>query len=260
MEDKYHEIFNKEIERVKKKKKFSSLDQIAGDIKQFCIDNSIPYDEKKMEEGKPPISKQTLHTFTYKGGNTPSYETIRILCQYFDIPADYLMGLPLTRSPNKDVKTAAQVLGVEQDETVDAIKRVFAVLSTQIIKLSSGNLSGKELQPLVEAVIQSPYFITMFQGYMLFIDYYAREYAGDGEPQDFYHSELFPDTADDTPYYAQAVIMANAYEAAKSIKGEIEKYCKPQAEPDEKPESKSAKAKTAPARKAASTKQKGKAK
>ena len=218
MQTEFYERIKEQIANVKAERGFTSIEQIADDIGRFCAANDI--------DGS--VSKQALHSFTQENGNKPTYGSMYILCKYFDVSSDYLVGLSHTPSTDENVKTAVRVLSVEDEKTINAIKDIFEVLSAtsdhQDFSPEFPNyLRGKELQPLIEKIIQTDSFRNMFGGYEDFIVHSIKQYF---DKQCFKPTESKPRFVKTIAYETHSAITLNAYKAAEDIEKIIHEYCK----------------------------------
>jgi len=136
----YNERIKEVINKKKKEKGYRSVEEVAEDMKRFCKENDI-------EEA---VSKSALHSYTEPGGRKPSYESLNVLCRYFEVSADWIMGLPLLKTYDEKVRRAARFFGVAPD-TIAELKKVFDIAE------------GGHLLSVFEGVIQDEKFGLVFQ-------------------------------------------------------------------------------------------------
>ena len=172
------------------------------------------------------ITRQAIGSWK-NGVTAPTVPALISFAKLYDVSVDWLLGLSDIRSTDENVKTAAAVIGVKDDDTVHAISRIFAALSySDSHQDMPDTQSDIDYQIFVEAIIQSDYFYRMIvDGYVEFID---NGIDAQMKAPDFKPIELTPDNFGSTAYEAHALITHNAYWAAVSTIENIIRYANEQ--------------------------------
>ena len=129
--------------------------RLKGLIKKAGYENNIKgLSADILTETGGNVSFQAISYFV-NGDRLPRFDTMKILCRYFKVSADYLIGLSSTQSAKINIQTTAKTIGVTDDRTIEKLQSIFAVHETDA--------------PLLEQVIQSDEFSELVYGWLDYI-------------------------------------------------------------------------------------------
>lgn len=106
------------------------------------------------------------------GDRLPDIETAARIAEYFNVSADYLLGLSDTMSTEHDMKTTCEVTGLSED-TIKALQEIKKRKADSLLL----NFSGKTLISAIEQCIQSFDFIELLTDAIKIFDKSIRKSA-----------------------------------------------------------------------------------
>lgn len=103
--------------------------------------------------GKELLLSPATIGYYENGSRLPDIETAARIAQYFDVSADYLLGLSNAKSVEQDMKTACETTGLTQ-KAIENIQHIFSLFDT-------GGTSGKAEESIFIDFLESSFFASM---------------------------------------------------------------------------------------------------
>ena len=101
--------------------------------------------------------KPNIISYFCSGARTPNIEQLIMISKYFNVPADYLLGLTNSQSNDSGIKAAVDVTGLTEDAVNDLISYNKTDIGKEYLELLSMLLvygETKELLSLINSIVK----------------------------------------------------------------------------------------------------------
>lgn len=127
--------------------------KVKNNFKERFADLRAKSGLSQSKLGKELLLSPATIGYYENGSRLPDIETAARIAQYFDVSADYLLGLSNAKSVKQDMKTACETTGLTQ-KAIENIQHIFSLFDTD-------SASGKAEESIFIDFLESSFFASM---------------------------------------------------------------------------------------------------
>lgn len=127
--------------------------KVKNNFKERFADLRAKSGLSQSKLGKELLLSPATIGYYENGSRLPDIEIAARIAQYFDVSADYLLGLSNAKSVKQDMKTACETTGLTQ-KAIENIQHIFSLFDTD-------SASGKAEESIFIDFLESSFFASM---------------------------------------------------------------------------------------------------